>query len=69
MTDLKSSRYAVKLITKGGFITASRSHALSFQRQLQIDATNNSLMHNLPGTDSSNLQGNFLARILICSFE
>ena len=33
-----------------------------------IDATNNSLKHNIPGTDSSNLQGNFLARVLICSF-
>ena len=34
-----------------------------------IDATNNTLKHNLPGIDSSNLQGNFQARILICSFE
>ena len=32
----QNSRYAVKLITKGGFITASRSQALGLQRQLQI---------------------------------
>ena len=32
----QNSRYAVKLITKGGFITASRSQELSLQRQLQI---------------------------------
>ena len=33
----QNSRYAVKLITKGGFITASRSQArLSLQRQLHI---------------------------------
>ena len=31
----QNSRYAVKLITKGGFITASRSKELSLQRQLQ----------------------------------
>ena len=32
----QNSRYAVKLITKGGFITASRSKELSLQRQLQV---------------------------------
>lgn len=40
MTDLKwfqqNSRYAVKLITKGEFITASFSQNLSLQRQLHI---------------------------------
>ena len=28
-----------------------------------IDKTNNPVKYNLPDTDSSNLQGNFLARI------
>ena len=32
----QNSRYAVRLITKGGFITASRSKELSLQRQLEI---------------------------------
>ena len=32
----QNSRYAVKPITKGGFIKASRSEELSLQRQLQI---------------------------------
>ena len=32
----QNSRYAVKLITKGGFIKGSRSEELSLQRQLQI---------------------------------
>ena len=32
----QNSRYVVKLITKRGFITASRSKKLSLQRQLQI---------------------------------
>ena len=31
--------------------------------------TNNPVKHNLPGIDSSNLQWNFLARILICSLD
>ena len=68
-----NSRYIVKLITKGGFITASRSKELCLQRQLQIkftgiNVTNNPLKHNLLGIDSSTLQGNFLARILIFFF-
>ena len=32
----QNSGYAVRLITKGGFITASRSKELSLQRQLEI---------------------------------
>ena len=81
----QNSRYAVKIITKGKFISASRSRSkeLNLQLQLQIKFSLSmrqtttaseqepapALKHNLPGTDSSNLQENFLARTLICSFE
>ena len=42
-------------------LTGAQSTTAVTNKIQPIDATNNSLKYNLPSTESSNLEGNFLA--------